>query len=240
MTTRDENEALASLLPSSRLRMLAHRVVSGVAMADIGTDHALLPAALVRAGIVPRAIATDRVRGPLAAAARTASTMAVELDLRCGDGLRVLEPGEVGTVVIAGMGGHRTMELVDAVPAVTARLDRLVLAPNNGWPGVRRWLAERGWAVEHEDMVEEADKYYVVWSVAPSRPAVHGWSDDDLELGPRLRRERPPAFVGWVRARVQSLRRALEQARLDGSTNDPRVVELERRLQRFVEAGAGR
>lgn len=51
-----------------RLAALAELVPPGVPAGDIGTDHALVPEALVRAGRVPRVIGSDRAREPLAAA----------------------------------------------------------------------------------------------------------------------------------------------------------------------------
>ena len=55
----------------NRLAQVAALVRRGSRVADIGTDHALLPLALVQAGVCPFAIASDVVAGPVAAATRT-------------------------------------------------------------------------------------------------------------------------------------------------------------------------
>ena len=49
----------------SRLNMAAQMVRKGSRIADIGTDHAYLPASLILDGAVPCAIAADLRKGPL-------------------------------------------------------------------------------------------------------------------------------------------------------------------------------
>ena len=50
---------------SRRLSAIAALVPAGVPMADIGTDHGLLPMYLVQSGRVPRAIGIDDKLEPL-------------------------------------------------------------------------------------------------------------------------------------------------------------------------------
>ena len=51
-----------------RLALLASLVPQGAVLADVGTDHAYLPAALIQEGTIPAAIAAD-LTGFLVAAA---------------------------------------------------------------------------------------------------------------------------------------------------------------------------
>ena len=50
---------------SPRLAAIAAQVPQGSRLADIGTDHAYLPVALLLDGIIPSAVASDVNRGPL-------------------------------------------------------------------------------------------------------------------------------------------------------------------------------
>ena len=63
----------SSLELSPRLEMAAALVPAGARLADVGTDHAYLPAALLLAGRIPSAIASDLRRGPLERAKETAA-----------------------------------------------------------------------------------------------------------------------------------------------------------------------
>ena len=50
---------------SPRLRMVASLIPAGARLADVGTDHAYLPVALILEGKIPWAVAADLRRGPL-------------------------------------------------------------------------------------------------------------------------------------------------------------------------------
>ena len=87
----------------SRLAALAAFVPQGTRMADIGTDHAYLPIELVQSDIAVSAVAADVHIGPYQAAKENIKSLGLnnKISVRFGDGLSVLSPGEVDTVVIA-------------------------------------------------------------------------------------------------------------------------------------------
>jgi tRNA (adenine22-N1)-methyltransferase len=70
-----------------------------------------------------------------------------ELDCRLGEGLEVLRPGEVEGVVLAGMGGHGIVRILDAVPAVARSLGWLVLQPQQHPEALVAWLGAAGYTV---------------------------------------------------------------------------------------------
>ena len=223
--------------PSARLSAVGELVIGGAPMADIGTDHAGLPAWLVGSGRVPRAIAIDVAEGPIAAA--TAGTAGLSgIEVRRGDGLSPLRDGEVATVVIAGMGGALMRRLVDA--GVPAGVRRLVLQPNTEWTATRAWIAAHEWALEDERIVEDRGKFYVVLAVAPVAGEAPGWDEADLELGPISRRRGDPVWRRWVASRCDTLRRAIEAAVAAGAPDDPRRAALRRCLEIYTNAHCGR
>ena len=83
-------------------------------VADIGTDHALLPVYLAWQGTCSRIIATDLQAGPLEAARSNVGLFNLwkQVDLRQGDGLDIIQPGEVNVIIIAGMGGVKINEIL--------------------------------------------------------------------------------------------------------------------------------
>ena len=50
---------------SKRMKAVASMVTKGNVLADIGTDHAYVPIALIQQKKIPRAIAMDINKGPL-------------------------------------------------------------------------------------------------------------------------------------------------------------------------------
>lgn len=216
-----------------RLAEVARHVLPGRPMADVGTDHAQLPASLVASGRVPSAIAIDNKAGPLEGARKTlldAGLSAVEL--RRGDGLAPLRSGEVATVVLAGLGGARIVRLLEAWDALPS-LQRLVLQPNTDWPAVRQLVGRRGFALVHETMVTERGHAYLTLVVDPSVTVDNPWCNDDdaLVLGPQLRVDRPAAWQRWVVEEHDRLQAALRTARTAGASD---VTALQQRLARFA------
>ena len=91
-----------------RLRAVANMVPAGARLADVGTDHAYLPACLLQEGVLQRAVVSDLRRGPLDRARATAErySLTERMDFRLCDGLSGIDPDEVDAIVIAGMGGE--------------------------------------------------------------------------------------------------------------------------------------
>jgi tRNA (adenine22-N1)-methyltransferase len=128
-----------------RLAAVAGRVLPGFPAADIGSDHALLAAYLLESGICPRVIATDVGVLPLERA-RDAMTacQAPEYDCRLGFGLSVIGPGEVATVIIAGMGGRNIADILAEDLGKLQGFRRLILQPMNRFPSLLTFWRNTG------------------------------------------------------------------------------------------------
>ncbi len=208
----------------ARLQALAAAVEPGARVADIGTDHGRLLTLLRQRRAVRVAIGIDR---SAAALQRTAAELAdAAIELRRGDGLAPLRPGEVDTVVIAGMGAQSIIGVLERGAARWPELTRLVLQPAAQWPWLRAWIAARRFTLQHEAIVWDNHQPNLLCVVAPGGGGPDpGWDDDDLELGPLLRR-RPhdPAYRAWLERRRCALAAALADAARTGA-----AAELARR-----------
>lgn len=148
-----------SLTP--RLRTVAELVPKSARLADVGTDHAYLPAYLLATGQISAAIATDIRPGPLARARDTAERYGLQdrLDLRLCDGLTGVDSGEVNTVVIAGMGGETILGILEAAPW---SLDKTcVLQPMSAMEVLRAGLDGLGIEIPREVLTREGDTLYL-------------------------------------------------------------------------------
>lgn len=143
-----------------RLAAIASRVPRGVALADVGTDHALLPLWLLQRGIIPYAIATDIHEGPLQ---RTCAALGNRADLRlvlC-DGLDGVAAGEVGTIAIAGLGGENMADIIARAPWCREGCT-LLLQPMSKAEILRRALHDMGYRIEREELVEDNHHVYPI------------------------------------------------------------------------------
>ena len=149
---------------SGRLAALSAFVPQGARLADIGTDHAYLPIELVQKNIATSAVAGDVHIGPYQAAKDNIESLGLnhKISVRFGDGLSVLSPGEVDTVVIAGMGGSTIIEILNSNPEVTNSLSRLILQPMVATGAVRRWLISNKWSIIDEALVLDDGRLYEI------------------------------------------------------------------------------
>ena len=152
---------------SPRLRMAASLVPPGARLADIGTDHGYLPAALILEGAIPSAIAADLRPGPLARARETAVRYGLEdrLSLRLCDGLSGIGPDEADAVVIAGMGGETIAAILEAAPWVRERNIPVIVQPMSSMPDLRAWLGRSGYCIETEKLCREGETLYTALAV---------------------------------------------------------------------------
>lgn len=173
---------------SPRLRAVADRVPSGAPMLDVGTDHAWLVVHLLHERRVPRAIAADLRDAPLAGArARLAEHRLEKVsETRLGDGLAVVQPGEVRAVTICGMGGRRIADICAAAPETVTALDALIVQPNTEPERVRASLRALGLRITDEALVLDEGRWYPVIAWAPGAPE-RDWGPLDLAYGPVLR-----------------------------------------------------
>jgi len=149
---------------SKRLSALADWVPHGARFADIGTDHALLPVYLAKMGRISSAVAGDINEGPVGAARRQVAEAGLQgiISVRLGDGMAVLSPGEADTVAIAGMGGSLMVRILDQAGERLNGVETLVLSPHVAEDAVRKWLAEHGFVLKDELLLEEDGVIYTL------------------------------------------------------------------------------
>lgn len=142
----------------------ADLVRQGAVLADIGTDHALLPVFLCREGRIKSAIASDIGEGPLAAAKKqvTEAGLADAITLHLGNGLDGLEDAGLTDIAVCGMGGELIVDILSRAPFVKDARIRLVLQPMTHACDLRRYLAREGFAIVEERLCEAAGKCYFV------------------------------------------------------------------------------
>ena len=144
---------------SNRLAAIAKLIKNGDIIADIGTDHALLPVFLLENGTCPHVIACDINEGPLAVARKNTHGVS-GIELRLGDGLSPISAGEVDCAVIAGMGGEIIAQIIEK--SDISKEIRFILQPMSSVDDLRKFLSENGFFVTHESVVKDASRLYVI------------------------------------------------------------------------------
>lgn len=198
-----------------RLLAVADMVPQGAILCDVGTDHAHLPAYLLQQGRIDSAIASDIRKGPLERAADTRAKCGLEehIQLRLAPGLEGVAPHEVNAVTICGMGGEMMTGILAAAPW-TKTDTTIILQPQNSHDVLRLWLAENGYRILREHIVQEEHRWYPVMTVVGGEMALPMNAAEALAGQPRLWDRQPlrEAFLGWVLSKLEKQRSGLSHS----------------------------
>lgn len=201
---------------SLRLHQIASWVIPNRRVADIGGDHGWLLLSIAKKGKLEKGIIGEVNQGPYENAKnRIASYQANQtIDVRLGDGLEVIAPGEVDQVIIAGMGGALISSILDAGQEKLMGVDRLILQPNIGGYRVRQWLFDHSWKITHEEIVQEADIYYEI--IVAERGIETAYEQEIPrevleQIGPLLWKNRDPLLLEKLEEELEQKRKVLAQ-----------------------------
>ena len=149
---------------SRRLHAAAEFVRQGAVVADVGTDHAYLPIALCQSGRALSAVASDINEGPILRAREHVAEYGLQdqiATVRC-DGLAEVGAYEPTDILVLGMGGELIVHILDGAPWLKNEGRRLILQPMTHPEVVRRYLAENGFEIVDECLVEEGKIYQII------------------------------------------------------------------------------
>ena len=195
-------------------------------MADIGCDHGKLTAVLAASGRYPKVIGADLRPGPLAKAKQTLENAHCQdrAELRLGDGLSVLSPGEVGTIVLAGVSAQTTWEILEKAPWVFCpQGPRVIMIPATRHAELRRWLWQKGFTLVADRPVQAAGRWYAVMA-AEYTGQVRQPTFAQCLLGDTGSWPEGAGYAAWQRAKLPRMRLGVP----DGT---PLAQEMDRILQ---------
>ena len=149
---------------SPRLQAIADWIDPGARLADIGTDHGLLPIYCVLQGITAYTAACDIREHPLMSARRNAGEYGVEgrIEFILSSGLDRVKEGSVDTVIAAGIGGETIVSILDAAGWLRNEGVTLLLQPQSKILELQQWLGENGYYAEKARLVRDAGRIYLV------------------------------------------------------------------------------
>jgi tRNA (adenine22-N1)-methyltransferase len=233
---------------SPRLAAIAGAIERGSRVADIGSDHGLLPLWLAANDRAEFCLVTERTETLLARVARppAGSPWSTRLRYRAGDGLTAVHPADrVDTVVLAGLGGRTIVGILGANPPVSPTLRRLVLQPRSETALTRRWLADHGWRPISEQLTIERRRFHVTIVAIPGadldlyrHPVLS--REDLLHAGPLLARSRLPAVDLWWRSEKERFSSILARSRRSGAAAEAAAgLARAERLLAVISSPAG-
>lgn len=192
--------------------------------ADIGTDHAHLPAALLQRGRCCRMILTDISDSALqnARSEIIRRGLSDRAELRLGDGLSPLhEPCNV--ISVTGMGG-RTIQSILLKGRNKLSGATLVLSAHTDWHLIRRAVMDIGYHLDREEPCYASGRYYLVLR---ARPGAESLTEQEIRLGKPLFRSSSAFLTPFLKRRREILSVRLTGLRSASVPDEFSMRELE-------------
>lgn len=209
---------------TDRLQEIARRIPDDTIVADVGTDHGFL--ALAIADRVKCVYATDISNASLnklrAALIEDPNENIVPV---VTDGLRGLDEKILDVVVIAGMGAVTIEKILSH--ATLPNIKKLLLCPHVGAEKLRPALAQMGYRIVDETMIEEEGKFYPILELVRG---TERYTKREALYGKLLPKQKGEVFLRFLAHEKKIL-----ESVLDANLPDKRRKEILERVHLIEE-----
>ncbi len=225
---------------SKRLQKVADYLPEGAYFADIGSDHAYLPCYVCLKDPAAKAVAGEVNQGPLDSAREEVAAHQLQnrIDTRLGNGLAVIDKGEVNQVTIAGMGGPLIRDILEQGKDKLASVNRIIVQPNIDARSLRRWFLENEYQLFAEEILEENGHIYEVLVAEPGNPYAP-YTDEQMEkelwLGPYLLEEKSAVFQNKWREELEKKQYVLGQIKQAATPDQEKVKQYQNDIDMLKE-----
>ena len=222
---------------SKRLKRIAEHVDKCESVADIGTDHGYIPIYLVKEGICKKAIASDINKGPIEKAKVNVAFEGVSNKIKCllGPGLNPLKVGEVNGVILAGMGGNLTRDILLADMDKVKKYDFIILQPAQNPEVLREFLYKNDYEIIDEDLIKDEGRFYELFKVKYNENSEKLVFEDELEyeVSPLLREKGHPLFKEFIEEKISRCETILSFIKEDTEAAKKRKSDLEEKINKL-------
>ncbi|MGV1060630.1 tRNA (adenine(22)-N(1))-methyltransferase [Clostridium perfringens] len=222
---------------SKRLKRIAEHVDKCESVADIGTDHGYIPIYLVKEGICKKAIASDINKGPIEKAKVNVAFEGVSDKIKCllGPGLNPLKVGEVNGVILAGMGGNLTRDILLADMDKVKKYDFIILQPAQNPEVLREFLYKNDYEIIDEDLIKDEGRFYELFKVKYNENSEKLVFEDELEyeVSHLLREKGHPLFKEFIEEKISRCETILSFIKEDTEAAKKRKSDLEEKINKL-------
>lgn len=227
---------------SKRLETVASVIQNNSYFADIGSDHAYLPAYLCLNNPSLRAIAGEVNQGPFERAADTVETyqLASKIDVRLGNGLEVITSYDnIDTISITGMGGSLIKEILSLGTEKLLNVQRIIAQPNNNAYAVRKFLDEHQYDIIDEMVIDENGHIYEIIVSERVNSSYRKSKNDQYQkqllFGPVLMSKQSSTFIKKWQAEKNKLIHIISQMKRAKKQNQEKIIQFEQQVKWIEE-----
>lgn len=186
--------------------------MKGVTVADIGTDHALLPILLIENKTCPKVYACDVAKGPLMAAKTNIRKAGLSelIPTVLSDGLKNV-PADADACIIAGMGCMTAVEILEASFGCLSHKKQIIVEVNRDTIKMRAWISDHHFTMEDEAYICDRDHDYIVLSFSPKEHV--SYTKEELIIGPILIQRKDHDYLNYCKKQKEKIDAILDQSK---------------------------
>ena len=211
-----------------RLEAVASYVSEGAIVADIGSDHALLPCFLVLTHRINKAYAGEVIVGPLQQSKKSIDEYKLSSFITpiLSDGLENI-PEDTTEIVIAGMGAYTILDILKAYPNKVKKYNKIIVQANSHMEEIRKYISKQHFQIINETIVYEKEKYYEICVFIPRNG--RDLSENEITYGPIHLKEKSQGFIDYYQNLIKVKKQILQKIENTSS----KYKEIEDEIQKI-------
>lgn len=202
-----------------RIEKIADMVKKGMIVADIGTDHALLPILLIKQSKCSKVYACDISKGPLESAKKNIEkeNYSDYIDTICSNGFENV-PMDASGAVIAGMGYLTAKQILEDAKDRLSCFQQIITEINRDPQLMRQWISLNHYTIDDETYVYEKGHDYVIISF--NTHYHDSYTDEEIELGPILKYSNDKEYLKYLNSLLNKCKTILDKSNGNPANKD--------------------
>jgi len=156
-----------------------------------------------------------------------------QIDVRVGDGLRILSDYEADTVIIAGMGGVLITKILAV--GVPKGVKRIALQPMRDAYELRQWLAQNGYRIMDESLALESGRQYNIILVEVGEE--ENTDEFDLFIGAKLIQKKHALLLAYAKLEYNRINKKIDGQTVSNRAVDAKLLIFKQGLEKILEDG---
>ena len=186
---------------SNRLKAIADLVDKNSNIIDIGCDHALLDIYLIKNKIVKNCIASDLRETALKIAKDNIIKYNIKnIDVRCGNGLDVLNKNDkIDIIIMSGLGSTTITNILIDNKEILSSIKTIIIQSNNHVCEIRKDITKLGFYIEDERLVLDKN---IIYTIIKFNKGKKKYTNKEYFLGPILLKNKDDLFIKKIKIEI--------------------------------------
>ena len=189
---------------SIRLNTILNFVNKTNTIADIGTDHGIIPYFIIKKNLAKKVIATDINKNIIEKVKNKFKNELTRkeserIDFRVGNGLKTLSYNEANIIIISGMGSDLIKKILFDINKY--KFDYLIISPQTKLYEFRKNIINNKLKIIDEDIIEDNKKFYFVFKIKKTFLKL-SCKEYDFMFSKKLIYKKNPIYIKFLKSKI--------------------------------------